>query len=78
MKPPSAILKQKFSQLGHIQITDSFVEQAAKDVLLNTQETKIWLQHLSTVVENRKREAAATRQLKRKAQQQAQQKVAYS
>ena len=78
MKPPSTILKQKISQLGHAQITDNFVE-AAKEVLLSMEETKIWLQHLSTVVENRKRgaaKAAATCQLKRKAQQQAQQMVA--
>ena len=75
MKPPSVILKQKFSD-SHGQITDQFIEQTAKEALLSTDVTKIWIEHLVTVVENRKRgaaKAAATRQLKRKVQQ-AQQK----
>ena len=71
MKPPSVILKQKFSD-SHGQITDQFIEQTAKEALLSSDETKIWIEHLVTVVKNRKRgatKAAATRKLKRKAQQ---------
>ena len=57
-KPPSVILKQKFAELEGDNITDDFVKSAAKSVLLSTEETKIWLDHLGTVLKNRKRGAA--------------------
>ena len=56
-KPPSTILKELFRQ--H-QITDEFVENAAKAALLSPSETRIWLQHLTTVLQNRRRGAAKT------------------
>ena len=46
-----------FSDLGNGQVTDDFICNAAKRVLLTT-EVKIWLDHLSQVVRNRKRDAA--------------------
>ena len=82
--PPSIALKQKFSQQlakGVCQATDEFVEDAAKSVLLSVEETKIWIDHLTTVVQNRKRgaaKAAATRQMKRQAQQKHQQSTSES
>ena len=66
-KPPSLVLKQKFSDLGNNPVTDKFIEDAAKSVLLCVEETKIWIDHLATVVQNRKRgaaKAAATRRAK--------------
>ena len=43
----------KFSDL-YGQITDQFIEQAAKEALLSTDETKIWIEHLAKVVETQK------------------------
>ena len=66
--PPSTILKEEFSRLESTTFTDQFLEDTAKTVNLSTEETRIWLEHLATVVENRKRgaiKAAATRQKKK-------------
>lgn len=72
LKPPSVVLKQMFSELGGNPVTDEFVEDAARSVLLSVEDIKIWIDHLTTVVENRKRgavKAAETRRRKRQAQQ---------
>ena len=66
-KPPSAVLKQLFSSSNGV-ISEDMVESAAKKVLLPPDECHIWLNHLKTVVDNRRRgaqKAAATRQAKR-------------
>ena len=60
--PPSVILKQMFSDGSNGQVTDEFMCNAAKKILLTTEEVRIWLDHLSQVVRNRKRGAAITRQ----------------
>ena len=63
--PPSVILKQMFFDLGNGQVTDDFICNAAKKVHLTV---RIWLDHLSQVVRNRKRgaaKAAVTRQKKK-------------
>ena len=66
-KPPSLVLKQMFSELGSRPVTDDFIVNAARSVLLTKEETKIWIDHLTTILKNRKRGAAksaATRRLK--------------
>ncbi len=66
-KPPSAQLKQLFSQAKNI-VTDELVKKAAQEVLLPTEECRIWLIHLKTVMENRlkgAKKAAQTRRSKR-------------
>lgn len=65
--PPSTILKEMFSKSRNPDTTD-FIQEAAEKALLNTDDTRIWLQHLQTVLENRKRgaaKAAVTRQAKK-------------
>ena len=67
-QPPSVTLKQLFSSDNNIVFDEEKVQSAAKEVLLPPEECKIWLQHLQTVVENRRRgarKAAATRQAKK-------------
>ena len=64
-KPPSTQLKELFSK--STKSTPS-IESVAKHVLLPTNECEIWLQHLQTVVENRRRgarKAAETRKKKK-------------
>ena len=66
--PPSSMLKELFNKLQGRPITDQFVHDAAKEVLLTPEEVCIWLEHLSTVLQNRRRgaaKAAATRRAKR-------------
>ena len=41
VKPPSSVLKQKFSELGNKLVTDEFIEDAARSVLLSVEDTKI-------------------------------------
>ena len=57
-QPPSAMLKEYFNNYNEYTI-----ECISKNVLLPVEECKIWLEHLKTIVENRKRgakKAAAT------------------
>ena len=56
--PPSSKLKELFNKLQGRPITDQFVHDAAKKVLLPPEEVRIWLEHLSTVLQNRRRGAA--------------------
>ena len=66
--PPSSMLKELFNKLQGRPITDQFVHDAAKEVLLTPEQVRIWLEHLSTVLQNRRRgaaKAAATRRAKR-------------
>ena len=51
IKPPSVVLKQKFSELVNKLVT----EDDARSVLLSVKDMKIWIDHLATVVQNRKR-----------------------
>ncbi len=68
-RPPSVVLKELFhTTIGSI--SEEFVENAAKSVLLPPTETHFWLEHLQTIVDNRRRgaaKAAATRKAKKKA-----------
>ena len=66
--PPSAILKKLFAEKGEQCFYDAQLEQAAELTLLPKFEVNIWLNHLKTVLKNRKRgseKAAATRARKR-------------
>ena len=66
--PPSTALKKLFTEKGQESFRDTHLEQAAKATLLPTFEVKIWLDHLKTVLDNRKRgaeKAAATRRAKK-------------
>ena len=54
--PPSTVLKQIFSNVGDGEVSDELVSSAARRVLLNTKDVKLWLEHLAKVVRNRKRE----------------------
>ena len=68
LKPPSAVLKLKFMELKGSPVTEEFLESAARNVLLTVGESRIWIDQLSTVLENRRRgavKAAATRKAKR-------------
>ena len=68
--PPSSILKKEFSRAQGRIDSEEFIRDAAKQSLLAPSDTKIWIQHLNTVLRNRKRgaaKAAATRARKRAA-----------
>ena len=62
--PPSTILKEFFSK-AHIETEeDGFIEKASQQALLKRDDTKIWLEHIHTILQNRKQgaaQAAATR-----------------
>lgn len=62
MPPPSVILKEKFSK--QVATSTASCPDLAKKVLLSEEETKIWLDHLAIVLENRKRGAAKAAQKK--------------
>ena len=68
IKPPSAYIKEMFDKLksGPSELQ---VEEVAKTVLLPPEEVSMWLKHLQTIKENRKKgaiKAAKTRMKKRK------------
>lgn len=70
--PPSTVLKDFYSKLGGTNPTDATLEAIAKKILLPLNEVCMWLEHLRTVDENRKRgaaKAAETRRRKRESQQ---------
>ena len=54
--PPSTILKQEFNK-ARKPVDEAFVERAVKKTLLSTCDTKMWLDHLQVVCDNRKRVA---------------------
>jgi hypothetical protein len=66
--PPSAVILEA-SKAGTLNESD--IENLASKVLLPVEDVKVWLRHLMTVSENRKRgaqKAAETRRLKRASQ----------
>ena len=67
-KPPSIVLKELFHNSVR-NISDDFIKNAAKSVLLPPTETCFWLEHLQTFVDNRcsgAAKAAATRRARSK------------
>lgn len=71
--PPSIVLKEIFSTSGKISNRDAFVQQAAKRVLLSSEDTDTWLIHLQTVCRNRKRGALKAAETRKKRLEQAKQ-----
>lgn len=51
-KPPLAVLKKLFSNVNGT-INNDMLESVAKEVLLPTEECRIWMKHLMTVLETR-------------------------
>ena len=49
--PPSTILKQEFCKATK-PVSKTFLQDAAKKALLSIEDTKIWLDHLQTVLNN--------------------------
>lgn len=69
MRPPSAVLKEAFDSIKNYPPAEDVFSDLSKRVLLPVNEVKIWLDHLMTVHENRKRgaaKAAETRRQRRK------------
>lgn len=48
--PPSTVLKEEFSKAPRHQVTGDLLEKAAKKALLSTDDARIWLEHLQTVL----------------------------
>jgi len=68
--PPSTVLKE-FSKAPRHQVTGDLLEKAAKKALLSTDDAHIWLEHLQTVLKDRKQgaaNAAATRRARKAVQ----------
>ena len=55
--PPSLVLKQFFNELQGKEASAAAISEVAQQVLLPPEEVQFWLQHLSTVADNRKRGA---------------------
>ena len=70
--PPSLILKSDFSKLSMYPPSETFVKEEAEKVLLSPNDTKLWMDHLNTVLHNHKRGAAkaeATQRAKKSVQE---------
>ena len=68
--PPSTVLKREFSKLKEYSPSEEYVENVSRKVLLTPTVTQMWMDHLHTVLQNRKRgarKAAATRQARKQA-----------
>ena len=68
MQPPSTIIKQEFSKLINYPPSDTFIQRLSKKVMLTSDSVMFWLDHLHTVLLNRKRgaaKAAVTRRAKK-------------
>ena len=68
MPPPSSVLKNEFWKLKAYPPTEQYIETTAAKVLLTPDVTRMWMDHLHTVLLNRKRgakKAVATRQAKK-------------
>ena len=68
--PPSILLKDAVSKHGENTLAESSILEEAKKVQLSAEETKIWVEHLLSVIQSRKRgaaKAAATRKRKKRA-----------
>ena len=66
-QPPSMVLKEFFLKHGD-NPSEAHLENVAKETLLSVNEVQLWMQHLKTVDDNRKRgaaKAARTRQNKK-------------
>ena len=65
MRPPSNQLKDLFSKNGS-EPTDSELKEIAADCLLPENDVRMWLKHLKTINDNRKRGASKAAETRRK------------
>ena len=70
--PPSILLKDVVSKLGDSPLSETFLVEEAKKVLLTSEETKDWIEHLLAVIQSRKRGAAKAAATRRRKKEQAQ------
>ena len=71
-EPPSVIIGTAFKKLKGKSVTDNFVEELARKTLLPPDDVRLWLSHLETVSDNRKRganKASETQRLRKQVQQ---------
>ena len=71
-EPPSVIIGTAFKKLKGKSVTDNFVEELARKTLLPPDDIRLWLLHLETVSDNRKRgakKASETQRLRKQVQQ---------
>ena len=71
-EPPSVIIGTAFKKLKGKSVTDNFVEELARKTPLPPDDVRLWLSHLETVSDNRKRgakKASETRRLRKQVQQ---------
>ena len=67
IKPPSIVIKERFSVLGGL-ITESSLHSVSNEVILTVEEVSMWFDHLTVICKNRQRgakKAAETRHLRR-------------
>ena len=67
-KPPSHTLKEAFRELNGRELSDEDIRRLSKSTLLPPDEVVVWIEHLQTIQNNRRRgaeKAAATRQQKK-------------
>ena len=68
--PPSTVLKKEFAMLREYPPSEEYLENISQKVLLTPNVTRMWMDHLHTVLQNRKRgarKAATTRQARKQA-----------
>ena len=71
-EPPSVIIGTAFKKLKGKSVTDNFVEELARKTPLPPDDVRLWLSHLETVSDNRKRganKASETQRLRKQVQQ---------
>lgn len=65
-KTPSAILKEVFGSLKNYPPSDSLYSDLSKKVMLPVDEVKIWLDHLMSIRENRRKGAIKAAETRKK------------
>ena len=54
VKPPSQVLKEAFTELNG-DLTDDDIKRLSKSTLLAPEEVEMWIEHLKTLQQNRRR-----------------------
>lgn len=66
IRPPSAILKEEFDGMSSYPPSESVCADLSMKVMLPVEEIKIWLDHLHTIRENRKKGALKAAETRRR------------
>ncbi len=66
IKPPSATLKEAFDAMSNYPPSEPDCSDVSKKVMLPAEEVKMWLDHLQTIRENRKKGALKAAETRRK------------